>query len=327
MNAITTAKRTEIHADPFLMWADATTNADSPRRHDLIRDKSTAVKDFFSFVGVQPGVVTAEAVKEWQSELTAAGLKPATVYAKISRVSSFYNWLLKDDNKALAQRLGITGNPVNLARPKAPKAYQNERSRALDDEDVLSLLRTVKGRADTGSIVAKRDYALLLFYFLTGMRRREVMQLRWGDIKLNGTVKLHTQFKNGNYETREIADPSVRDALVEYLTASGRMENMEADTPLWVQHDRNGQWKREGLSSHGFVKNVKKYAAEAGLGDFHLHQTRHTFARMVAEDTGSITDVQDALGHANAATTKVYVKRIATKKDKHSGKIAQRLML
>ncbi len=57
----------------------------------------------------------------------------------------------------------------------------------------------------------------------------------------------------------------------------------------------------------------------------HLHQTRHTYARMVSEATGSIIETQDALGHSNVATTKVYVQRIAVKKDKHSKGILDRL--
>ncbi len=41
--------------------------------------------------------------------------------------------------------------------------------------------------------------------------------------------------------------------------------------------------------------------------------------------TSSNTDTQDALGHRNAATTRVYVQRIAIKRDKHSRQITARL--
>jgi integrase len=68
---------------------------------------------------------------------------------------------------------------------------------------------------------------------------------------------------------------------------------------------------------------MKVYAREAGIKDFHLHQTRHTFARLVAERTGSIIETQDALGHKNPATTRVYVRRIAVKRDKHSEDIVR----
>jgi integrase len=70
---------------------------------------------------------------------------------------------------------------------------------------------------------------------------------------------------------------------------------------------------------------LQKYASRANIDHINLHQTRHTFARMVAEDTGSLTETMDALGHKNISTTRVYVQRIAVKKDKHSERITARL--
>jgi integrase len=72
------------------------------------------------------------------------------------------------------------------------------------------------------------------------------------------------------------------------------------------------------------VRNLKRYAAEAGIDQFHLHQTRHTFARIVAEETGSIVATQDALDHKNPGTTRAYGQRISVKRDLHSGRVLRR---
>jgi len=302
------------------LWADATTDPNTPRRHDLLRDKTQAVADFFAYTGQPPHLVTPLDVEAWRAELERRGLAAATIYAQTSRISSWYNWAMQE--KTLQQE--ITQNPVSLARPKAPKAYQTERTQALSDEEVSALLRVVRAKADEGSVVGKRDYALLLLYFLTGMRRTEIIRLRWGDVKLNGTITLTTKVKGGEYVNREVGNESVRIALVDYLRSCGRWGNLAAEDPLWTRHDHAG--KPGGpLTSHAFVKNLKRYARSAGIGDIHLHQTRHTFARMVSEDTGSLIETQDALGHKNLATTRVYVQRVGTKKDKHSARIAQRL--
>jgi hypothetical protein len=66
------------------------------------------------------------------------------------------------------------------------------------------------------------------------------------------------------------------------------------------------------------VENLKRYAREAGIGKFNFHRTRHTFARMVAERTGSLSETQEALGHRHMATTRVRVDSVAKKPDKHS---------
>jgi integrase len=72
---------------------------------------------------------------------------------------------------------------------------------------------------------------------------------------------------------------------------------------------------------------LKGYARQAGLGYVHLLQTRHIYARIVAEETGSFLEAQEALDHENQATTRVYVQRITVKKDRHGGKVAQRMGL
>lgn len=130
--------------------------------------------------------------------------------------------------------------------------------------------------------------------------------------------------KGGDYVGREVRDPLLREAILDYLSSCGREAMLKTDSPLWTRHDRAGR-PGAALTSHAFVKNLKRYARAAGVGDVHLHQTRHSFARIVAEETGSITDTQDALGHRNAATTRVYVQRITIKRDKHSSHVTGRL--
>lgn len=308
-------------APAISLWVDHTTDPDSPRRADLVRDKSKAVLDFFAFTGKNPLNVTPLDVKTWQAELEEEGLAHSTVYAKISRISSFYEWAIENERAEY--------NPVVLARPRAPKAYQNESAQSLADEEAIALLRFVRDKAATGSLSARRDYALLLFYFFSGRRRREIMQLRWGDIKLGPgqAITITGQVKGGDYITFEIRHPEAREALLTYLIVSDRLAGMQADTPLWTAHDRSGQSNGKPLTSHAFVKNLKKYARQAGLGDIHLHQTRHTFARWVGEESGSIVETQDALGHKNLQTTKIYLERISLKKDKFSNQIGERLGL
>lgn len=304
----------------ILLWANATTDPESKRRRDLLRDKARAVGGFFAWVGKPPQQVTPIDIAAWQAELEGQGLAAATVYAAISRVSSWYDWALADPD--LAGKLRT--NPVNLARPKAPKPYQSEATKALDDQEVRALLGVIRSRAAGGDLVGKRDLALLLFYLATGMRRREVMGLRWGNVKIDGAgLVLTGKVKGGAIVNRAVDDPRVKAALLDYLRAAGRLETMTPAAPLWVAHDRRATGA--ALTSHAFVKNLKAYAQEAGIGAIHLHQTRHTFARVVSEETGSETETQEALGHRNLATTRVYVQRVAVKRDKHSTAILDRL--
>lgn len=300
------------------MWADATTDATTGRRRDLLRDKTTALGDFFAFVGKAPAAVTPLDVKAWQADLEARGLSPASVYARVSRVSSWYKWAAREPE------LGIRGNPCNLARPKAPKPYQSESTQSLTDEEMAALLAHVKAKAAAGDVVGKRDYAMLLLYTATGMRRQEVAGLTWGHVKVNGKLTITGTVKGGDYESRDVADPRVRDALLDYLASSGRLQWMQPTSPLWTRHDRGGK-PGKALGSHAFVKNLKAYAEAAGIGPMHLHQTRHTAARIWGDESGSMTEVQTLLGHKNVTTTRVYLQRIGTKQDRYSTRILDRL--
>lgn len=308
------------------LWAEASTAPSTERREEIQSYKQRVVASFFSFANKHPGEISPLDVENWRKWLEGQkpeglGLRPNTVYARVCFLSSFFEWARRDPSL----REHIRNNPARLALPKAPKAYQTESVKAWSDEELQAIVNVVNERAAAGDIVGKRDYALLLFYLTTGMRRQEVIGLRGGNIKLeDDSITLTSKVKGGDYVGREVRDPLLRQALLDYLSSASRLNALKTDSPLWTRHDRAGR-SGAALSSHAFVKNLKRYAREAGVGDVHLHQTRHSFARIVAEETGSLTDTQDALGHRNASTTRVYVQRISVKRDKHSERITNRL--
>jgi integrase len=302
-------------------WAEGSTRAETFERAAKLRDKTQAVKGFFAFVGKHSGEVTPEDVRTWREHLESKGQKPATVYARVSRVSAFFKWLMADP--LMGQYIRF--NPAAQARPRHPQPYQSESVKALTDDEMNRLLGVLRTRADAGSVVAKRDYALLLFFFLTGLRRNEVISLRGKDLEQKeGRLVIKYRRKGGKFVGREVGDASVYEALVEYLTVSGRKNVLGFERPLWTRHDRAGK-PGAPLSSRSFAENLKVYAHEAGIKHIHVHQTRHTYARIVAEETGSYLEAQEALDHENAATTRVYVQRITVKADKHGSKIAKRM--
>jgi len=302
------------------LWADATTDATTRRREELLKGKPKVVQDFFAFIEKHPGEVSPEDVKRWQRRLEER-LRPATVYVRISLLSSFYEWMMRDP---VLTRF-VQSNPVRLARPRAPKPYQTDSVKSFTDEELSALVEHVhRLAAEADNLVAKRDYALLRLYVATGWRREEVISLRGIDVRVTDKLIVSGRAKGGHYHAKEVRDPEVKEALLVYLTTAGRLHALKTDTPLWTRHD-NLKLAGEQLTSHAFVRNLKLYARAAGIGEVHLHQTRHTFARMVSEETGSISATQDALDHRNRATTSHYVQRIGVKRDLYSERIAARI--
>jgi integrase len=305
------------------LWAEQNTRPETLDRPDKLRDKISAVISFFESAGCHPADTTPEDVSRWRRGMEGRGLKPATVYTRVSRVSAFYRWLMNDPQLSAF----IRSNPAAQARPRYPRPYQSESTKALTDEEMNALLGVARGLAEAGSVVGKRDYALLLLYFLTGLRRSEVIGLRGKDLETKGgTLIIKYRRKGGKFMAREVADPAAYEALADYLEVAVRLNVFGTERPLWTRHDRAG---RPGapLTSRAFVENLKGYAKEAGLSHIHLHQTRHTYARIVAEETGSFLEAQEALDHENQATTRVYVQRITVKADRHGRKVAGRMGL
>ncbi len=75
------------------------------------------------------------------------------------------------------------------------------------------------------------------------------------------------------------------------------------------------------LLSHDFAQNLKGYAREAGIDRIHLHQLRHSFARIVAEESGSIMETRGSVDapsrfyNASLRAADSYLKRQARPED------------
>jgi integrase len=302
------------------LWAEASTRAETRDREERLRDKRQIIRSFLQFVGKHPGEVDPMDVRAWRKHLESEKSEN-TVYSYLSRVSSFYEWLknhpeLKDH---------IRSNPVSIMRPTSPRPYQTEKTKAWTDDEMNAILDQVATEAEVGSIHALRDYAVTLFYLYSGLRRNELFGLRGNDIELkeDGLIVRYRR-KGGKFQRREVAQADVREALVAYLKKSKRLSVLHTGDPLWTRHDRAGE-PGEPLTSRSFANNLKKYAAKAGIRAVNIHQTRHTYARIIFEDSGDLLETQSALDHENPGTTRVYVQTVAVKRDKHSDRIARRI--
>ena len=317
-------------------WTHVTTDQTLTRAKDINRDKTRAVKSFFNLVVKQPDEIVSEDVLVWQRHLKERALSERYIYASLSHLSSYFEWL-----KALPKFSHfIKINPVRVVMPKPPKKYNSPKAKSLTDEELTRLWLYVEKQAETDeNLIAVRDYAIFRFFTATGMRREEVINLGTEDIRLEeNQILIHTRVKGGNYEWRTINDEEVKAALERYLRLTKRKSTVgQKGRALWIRFDRAAEaaaidhridnllGDEPRLSSHSYDRQIKKYANAAGIGHFHIHQFRHTFARIVAEESGSIIEAQEALGHKDIQTTQIYINRIKFKKDKHSRSMRDRI--
>jgi len=139
---------------------------------------------------------------------------------------------------------------------------------------------------------------IIVFAALTGMRRGEIVNLRWREVDLTRKV-IHIQsdptFRTKHGKRRTIPLGDVAAHLL--LSRHGR----SVSEYVFTLNDRK---IAEGWVSHKF----KYYVYEARLNDdrLHFHSLRHTFASWLVQDGVSLYEVQKLLGHSSIAVTQVY---------------------
>jgi integrase len=162
-------------------------------------------------------------------------------------------------------------------------------------------------------------YALFYTYLFTGMRRSELLAVRWCDVDLLGmqiSVSRTMQYLNGveNHVTfkepkskksrRLIAlSPSTVFVLEEHGKAQDRMRESLQLQPITENDLVFSHWDGSPLLpdsiTHAWVKLVRK----CGLRGIRLHDARHTHATIMLKQGVHPKIVQERLGHANISTT------------------------
>jgi integrase/recombinase XerD len=91
-----------------------------------------------------------------------------------------------------------------------------------------------------------------------------------------------------------------------------------------VRNNRNGKLDA-ALTADGVYWIVRQYARKTGIGDLEgiaVHALRATAATNALDHEADIAKVQEWLGHANIATTRLYDRRKHRPEDSPTFKVA-----
>lgn len=158
----------------------------------------------------------------------------------------------------------------------------------------------------------KRNLAIILALKTSGMRVGELVSLKRKD--LDDSRKGAWVTGKGR-KTRFVAfDDEAWQAIWHYLNfrQDETLFLQISGHPLFCRHDRGaGVDKRLPLTTRSVQNIIEQLAEQAELSSrFHLspHSLRHYFANGLLEFTGNLALVQEALGHQDPKTTRVYTK-------------------
>lgn len=231
----------------------------------------------------KPLVKATEAdLEAYMTSLHRAGLKPTTIRRRQASLRGFFDHARR--------RKKIRVKPTDCFEP--PKL--EERIPIHMTEGQVEQLRDVLAGE---TFVQRRDAAIVLSLYFTGMRSGELVGLKVEDVDL--ADRHLTVIGKGNKQRRlPIAEPMAR-ALRRWLEVHPTGEDA-----LFV----GARYPHAPLEYQGVRKVIADAMKRAGLSArrFTPHKLRHTFATRLLSKKMPIDKIQKLLGHRRIETTTIY---------------------
>jgi site-specific recombinase XerD len=273
------------------------------------------LRDFMQFVGIRRPeefrLVTRAHLIAWRKQLEQRQLAGATIRRKLAALSSLFEYLCEHN--------AVTNNPVKgVKRPKV-ESYEGK-TPALGDHQARALLHA----PDAETVKGKRDRALLSTLLYHGLRREELCTLKVRDItQRRGVLHLRVHGKGSKLRYLPL-HPGTAEVITEYVEAFGHGQDPSAPLFRPVKNNMH-QRTDEPMTTDGVYKTVQYYARKIGIGDIErlgVHALRATAATNALDHEADIAKVQEWLGHANIATTRLYDRRKHRPEDSPTFKVA-----
>jgi integrase/recombinase XerD len=253
--------------------------------------------------GVDPLRARRPDVAAWLEHLTTvpspATGRPLAASSRarmLAAVSAWYRYLLSLDEEIVAR------NPVAAVRRPATAGHTSA-TVGLTAPEARALLTAAD--ADRHPAAARTRAAIRLLLEV-GLRVGELVGLDVDDYGHNrGHRTVRFTGKGGKTMTRAM-HPDTAAALDDYLTTRAVTAGVPVDElsgPLLV----TGTGRRlDQPAVFRLIRRLARVADIAAWRQLSPHSLRHTFATIYLDHGGNLRDLQDALGHANPATTRRY---------------------
>lgn len=271
--------------------------------------------------------IYAKSDKTWTKSGDGA-VAGATVNFRLSVISSFYHYAstyeiinTNGQSEFLLQRPSPTTGIKHVSIDRSPKG--------LTYEELVQLFSVIS----RDSLIGIRDRAILILTFWSARRRSEIAELLYGDIQATsfpdgkgGTRSGYMYFFHGKgrktiRDCAELPMPA-KEAIDWYLIASGRIDTIQPDDPLFLaigREEGQGGNVRPGevrkLTQSAIAKRIVLYARQAGLPHVTLHTLRHTATKTRYESGEDLRSLQHLLRHASISTTDLYIRSLVGTED------------
>jgi len=233
------------------------------------------VKSFNLFLRINdyqnPDILTEMQVVSHLAGMTEKGLSSASLNMLVNALLYYFRTVLKRDTFE-----------IKLPRPRR----EHHLPTVLTMEECFRIF---------GYVDNPKHKLLLLIGYGAGLRRSEIVTLKWADI-LFDEHKIHVKQSKGNKDRIVMLPYSIVSFLLDYRRLYPSDD--------WVF---TGQYKGEALSARTVQQVMHDAVAKAGLEKkATVHTLRHSFATHLLESGTDIRYIQRLLGHSSINTTMIY---------------------
>ena len=276
------------------------------------RAYETALKDSIRFTGIarpeEFRIVTRAHVIAWRDELARRAVSATTIRHRLSALASLFEYL--------CEKNAVTHNPVKGVKRPVPETIEGKTA-ALGDHQARKLLDAPAGDA----LKPKRDRAILATLLYHALRRDELCKLKVKDYRQERRGVPHLKVSGKGGKTRYVPlHPAASGLVTDYLEAAGHGGD-EASPLFRPLHNSRDQTANQAITPDGVYRMVREYSKELGF-EIGAHSLRATAATNALDHQADIAKVQEWLGHANIATTRIYDHRKTRPEDSPTFKVS-----
>lgn len=263
-------------------------------------------KSFAHLMDYQLTDIKPHLIEQWRIERKAKGNSNATINRQICNLQSCLSraveWeVIEKHELNKIKRLPEDNSKVRYlskVEEKALRATMRERDARIKQERMNGNKHRAERSYDLLPCLSQKTFAdhlepIVLLAMNTGMRRGEILSLRWDNVNFD-TKTLTVLFENAKSgKTRHI--PLNGEAF-------RTLQSWQADTD-----DKGIVFKGQGGNAMTDIgKGWDKLLEDAGITKFRFHDIRHHFASKLVMASVDLNTVRELLGHGDLAMTLRY---------------------
>lgn len=234
--------------------------------------------------------ITKRDVRAWIFSLMSGGMDPTSVNRKLSSLRSFYSFLRKHGMVDLDPTSGVDNVKTKKRLPQVLSETEVKRALEYSEQEA----------EEQDTLEALRDHIIFYLFYSTGIRRQELIELRWNNVQLqNGRMKV---LGKGNKE-RLIPMISGLVRSLEGYRERQRMEQAGWTESSYVFASRSHLPLNPRKVYETIRRKVEAVSAQTKRSP---HILRHSFATHMLDAGADLQAIRELLGHSSLAATQVY---------------------